>query len=315
MKIKHILGTSLILNLAAGASANTTVDDLFRDATIQPDDSIVEPDCGSETVATVVTKDNDLYLFCSDAEGKTAVIEVREDRGDETLIDESMTPSELLRSVVPKGVEVPKAVLKRLETCSTSARATAWRVGEWDLDRVARAASNSRGTCSAPSLGMSPTVFFNNTTYCGWVGATSAGSHNPAWHAHGASYLHANNEGSPNHAGPHLPPYEYYYADEDELGDARYARARVRSCGGKTRLRSWVKASATSGSWSPKWDWEVPSGYVSTMAYYANSQHSLWMGYDADDVFFRADAIGSASFGSRFYFLKYGWGENCDMKF
>ncbi len=315
MTYKHFLSTLLVLSPAAGALAGTTVDDLFREAANPPGEEIVEPSCGDETIATVVTKDNDLYLFCADQDGKTLVVEVREDRGDETRLDESAKPADLLRKIVPAGTSVPKDVIERLEKGTSSARSTPWRVGRWDLERVSRAGSADRATCSAPSLGMSPTIFFNNTTYCGWVAAASTYSHLSSWHAHGASYLNGNNEGSPNHAGPHLPPYEFYYADEDELGDARYGRARVRSCGGSTQLRSWVKASAVNGSWTPKWSWVIPSGYISTMAYYANTQHSLWMGYDADDIFFRADALGSASFGSRFYFLKYGYGENCDMKF
>ena len=318
MKPMTLCSAMLLLTPVANAANPVTVDDLFAADIGMPSTEIVEPTCGADTIASVTTKANDLYLFCADTDGKTVVVEVREDHGDETRLDEKRRPAELLQALVPKGTRIPQDVIERLTKGSTQRRAEPFRVGQWNLEKVravASTASDDRATCNTPSLGMSPDAFFNDTTYCGMVHGGHTTSNNPAWHAHGASYLQFNGEGSSNHAGPHLPPWEYYYADEDENGDARYGRARVRSCGGTTRLRSWVKASANSGSWSPKWNWNVYNGYITTMAYYANPQHSMWMGYDADDIYFRADSLDSGSFGSRFYFFKYGWGENCDMKF
>ncbi|MFK8016131.1 MAG: hypothetical protein AB8G17_11915 [Gammaproteobacteria bacterium] len=310
-----LLCSALLLATPAATAANpVTVDDLFAASIGEPSTAITEPTCGKDTIASVTTKANDLYLFCADTDGKTVVVEIREDRGDETLLDETLSPVQLLRTVVPKGMKIPGDVVDRLATGKAQERSAPFKVGEWDVARAAEVAAVDRASCNTPSLGMSPSAFFNNTTYCGWVAGQSASSSNSAWHAHGASYMNIPGEGSSNHAGPHLPPFEFYYADEDELGDARYGRARVRSCGGTTRLRSWVKASANSGSWTPKWNWTISSGHTATMVYYANPQHSMWMGYDADDIFFRVDNP-TGSFGSRLYFFKYAYGQNCDMKF
>ncbi|MDZ4814328.1 MAG: hypothetical protein SGI99_17215 [Pseudomonadota bacterium] len=107
-----------------------------------------------------------------------------------------------------------------------------------------------------------------------------------------------------------------YYAGEDEDGGARFGRALVQSCSGTTRFRGWLKSSPTTGSWGdPRAEFYVAQGQVLVMHLWGNNQHSLWMGYDADDMRFRADAVNDATFGSRMYFAKYGWGTRCDIRY
>ena len=270
--------------------------------------------CGDNTIAIITTKENDVYVFCTGEDGDVAVMEAISSSERPSLLDEILDPVDLLKAVASPEVDVPEEVIARIKTGKLRQGTEPFRVGRPNY-RMA-AASKTGSACATPSLNFSPSsVFFNNTTYCGWVSGTSSSSNDADWHALSASALHANGEGSHNHAGPHNPPFEYYYADEDEEGDARYGRARVRSCGGTTRFRGWWRPSPTTGSWALIAEYYVPSGWTYTMAWYSNSQQSLWMGYDADDIRFRADALGGATFGSRFYFLKYAYGENCALKF
>lgn len=286
---------------------------------IAPDQSLQTNDapCGKNTVAVINTDQHDQYTFCADGDG-VAVMELLYDDGSRpSLLDKYTDPIELLTAIMPLHADIPEDIVESIRNGERLAKhTTPFTVGQTKyFDEPAAALESSKGACSPPSLSFSINEFVNDTTFCGFVAGQSVSSGNSSWHAHGASAYNVPGEGSGSHAGPHLPPYEFYYADEDEEGDARYGRARVRSCGGTTKFRGWKKPSPTTGSWSPIATYNVPGGYTYTMKWYSNSQHSLWMGYDADDIWFRADALGNASFGSRFYFLKYAWGTNCDLKY
>jgi hypothetical protein len=276
--------------------------------------------CGTNTVAIIHTEEHDQYVFCVNEKGDIAVIETLVD-GQEvrSRLDQFYNPIDLLEAVVPSGLAVPEEVRLSLKQAKALQRETPHVLGQPDPTKamVVNASQVSAASCSTPSLGFSPAqAFFNDYTYCGFVYASSSRSSFSGWHAHAASLLTGNNEGSHQHAGPHRPPHEYYYADEDEEGDARYGRARVQSCGGTTMLRGWSKSSPTTGNWSLFATFYVPIGSVTTMAWYSNAQRSLWMGYDADDISFRVDTLDSVtSFGSLFYFLKYAYGPNCDLKY
>ena len=270
--------------------------------------------CGINTIAVINTKRGDQYTFCADGKG-TAIMELTLDDGSEaSLLDEITDPVELLATVTPLDVVIPDDVMKSVQNGTRSDRKTPFVAGESQV--VPQETDASKAACATPSLGfsVSNSEFVGNPTYCGFVHGSTTSSGNSSWHHHWSSVFNIPGEGSHSHAGPH-EPWKNWYADVDEEGDARYGRARVRSCGGTTLFRGWKKASPTTGSWSPIATYNVPSGWLYTMKYYANSQHSIWMGYDADDIRFRADALGSASFGSIFYFLKYGWGTNCDLTF
>jgi len=271
--------------------------------------------CGVDTIAIINTAQNDQYTFCADGEG-TAVMELLYDDGErESLLDKITDPIDLLATVTPAYVDIPSEVLVSIAEGQSLQNAASFVVGKAayiaDTDEVNL---SSKAACSTPSLGFSISEFVNSTTYCDFVSGTTTSSGNSNWHHHWASAFNVPGEGSHSHAGPH-EPFKQWFADEDEEGDARYGRARVRSCGGTTLFRGWKKASPTTGSWSPIATYHVPSGYLYTMKWYSNSQHSIWMGYDADDIRFRADALGNASFGSRFYFLKYAWGTSCNLKY
>ncbi len=267
--------------------------------------------CGQKTLAVINTEDSRQYVFCAGDEG-TAVMELKPDNGKGSLLDEISDPIELLATVTPAPVSIPDEILVSVADGKPLSNGEIFRVGEFEM--LEQQTYSTKAACAMPSLGFSMSEFINDSTFCGTVAGSSNSSNNSAWHHHWASALHVPGQGSASHTGPSPNVYQWS-ADDDEDGDARYGRARVRSCGGTTQFRGWVKASPTTGSWSPLATYYVPSGYYYTMKWYSNSQRSIWMGYDADDIRFRADALGNASFGSRFYFLKYAWGNNCDLKY
>ena len=285
-------------------------------ANYQAEDQVRSNDtpCGSDTVAVIRRGDRRTYAFCVNDEGVT-VLEAGPDDGSRSVLDENTDPLEILRSVAPEDEDLPSDVVRSIEEKQNYRTSGPFRSGPSDISADAPVLE-AHGNCLSPASNFTISQFFNDTTFCAWVGGPAARSNNdPDWHQRTASLLHSNGQGSSNHEGPHAPPTTYF-ADEDEEGDARYGRARVRSCGGTTRFRGWVKASPTTGDWNTIADWHVGPGQVFTMIWYANPFHSLWMGYDADDIRFRADSLGSSTtHGSYFYFLKYAYGPDCDMKF
>jgi hypothetical protein len=274
--------------------------------------------CGADTIAVINTERKDRYIFCSSKEG-TAVIEVLSPRAKRiSLLDSHADPLDLAAAVLPKKARLPEDILLAIGTGERPAlrldRPLPFTVGTADY-AAADWAGQEKAACATPSNGgFDMSEFINDDTFCGIVQVSSTSSGNTQWHQHYASALDIAGEGSHAHAGPHEPGFDWF-ADEQEQGDARYGRARVQSCGGTTQFRGWVKASATSGSWGELAEYFVPSGSTYLMKWYSNPFHSLWMGYDADDIRFRADALDGASFGSRFYFVKYAWGTQCDMVF
>lgn len=272
--------------------------------------------CGSDTLAVINTTQKDRYIFCAGREG-TSVIEVLPPRSKRiSRLDSYSDPLELLAAVLPKHARVPDEVMMAIGTGepldARFIRSAPFTVGSADYSDTP---AQQKAACSTPSLGaFDMSEFINDNTFCGIVHGSSVSSNNTQWHHLWSSAMGIAGEGSHAHAGPHEPSKDWF-ADVDENGDARYGRALVHSCGGTTQFRGWVKASPTTGSWDQFAEYFVPSGSTYLMKAYGNPFHSLWMGYDADDIRFRADALDGASFGSRFYFIKYAWGENCDMVF
>jgi hypothetical protein len=307
MKTHILLGLTLPFALLADAGASTLSLAQQR---------VNDAPCGSDTIAVVNTPSNNRYVFCASSEG-TSVIEVLAAGNPRaSLLERHRDPVDLLAAVLPRDVKVPDEVLLAVSAGSKADMrlygATPFTVGKANYTRDDGAA---KATCAAPGTGaFDMSEFINDDTFCGIVHGSGSSSHNTQWHQLTASAFGIAGEGSHTHAGPHEPFYNWY-ADVDEEGDARYGRAMVRSCGGTTQFRGWVKASPTTGSWDELAEYFVPSGDVYLMKWYSNPFKSLWMGYDADDIRFRADAQGSASFGSTFYFIKYAWGTNCDMVF
>jgi hypothetical protein len=281
--------------------------------------------CGVHTIAVINTEGGDRYIFCGAKSGSFA-IEVRANAdASPGLLDRYDDPVALLAAVLPANEMLPEPVMRAIERgeplTSEKRSVDPWVVGT-SLESFERA-SASKASCAAPALstnGFDPwDEFFVNSVYCGLVHTQSASSNDTDWHQQFASNTTGTNEGSHQHAGPH---YNYgdgilpYYADEDEDGGARFGRALVRSCSGTTRFRGWLKASPTTGSWGdPIAEYYVPQGSTYVMRLWANPQHSLWMGYDADDIRFRVDAVSGSSFGSRMYFAKYGWGTSCAINY
>ncbi|TQV74538.1 hypothetical protein FKG94_16125 [Exilibacterium tricleocarpae] len=282
----------------------------------------LESACGVDrTLAVVRTERDDRYIFCA-GEDTVNVIELQRDDGESrSRLTRFESADKLFFQLVPSAVDIPMSVLASLRLEGT-APAQPWVLDMADDSTLRQSAGKGKvaasggaafASCAAPSLGLDvKEEFFNDYTFCDHVAVGSAYSNLPSWHASGASFLHALGQLSPSHAGPH-EPWKQWFADEDEEGDARFARARVRSCGGTTRLRTWHKASATTGSWNKVGDIDIPSGWIGTQQLFGNPQHSLWMGYDHDDFWFRSDPYAGASIGSLHYYAKYAWGVNCDL--
>jgi len=329
----------LIAALVIGSSAHTLPSQASSDTVIiEPESSVAGravPDplywaavnadpCGVDTVAVIHTGTGDQYTFCTGTLGTATMELLASGDASRSLLGRYDSPLALFDAVLPAGTVVPAPVRTAIaEGRSVAAKRreqAPFTVGKAAYDFVSRAFA--KAACATPSLSFDPMdAFFGDTTFCGMVDTHSTSSNNTDWHQQTASntYDAGGNEGSHNHAGPH---YDYgdgvitYFADEDEDGGARFGRARVRSCDGTTRFRGWLKASPTTGSWGdPNAEFYVPQGAVYAMHLWPNAQHSLWMGYDADDVRFRVDAIGGSSFGSRMYFAKYGWGTQCDINY
>jgi hypothetical protein len=283
--------------------------------------------CGAETLAVVHTKAGDQYTFCAGPLGTATMELLASGDASRSQIDRYDNPVALFDAVLPAGTVVPAALRGAIaegRALTAKQRGDApFTVGKRSYDFAA--GSSAKAVCAAPPLNTNGfdawDEFFGDSTYCGLVATHSASSNDTDWHQQTASntFDAGGNEGSHNHAGPH---YDFgdgvitYYADEDEDGGARFGRALVHSCVGTTHFRGWVKASPTTGSWGdPAAEFYVPQGELYVMRLYGNAQHSLWMGYDADDIRFRVDAVNGSSFGSRMYFAKYGWGPQCDINY
>ncbi len=283
--------------------------------------------CGRDTIAVINTDRGSRYIFCAADEG-TATIEVlASGNASESLIDRYDDPTSLLHAVLPKGAQVPPQVALAIEKgYSIPTPGTAAMPFTLGVEPVVHAASQqAKAACATPPLntnGFSANAeFFHDSTYCGLVDTHSISANNSSWHHQWASntFDAGGNEGSHTHAGPH---YDYgdgvitYYADEDEDGGGRFGRALVQTCGGGALFQGWLKASPTTGSWnSPVVEYNVPAYALYIMRLWANAQHSVWMGYDADDIRFKVTAQNGGSFGSRMYFAKYGWGTQCAIKY
>lgn len=281
--------------------------------------------CGKDTIAVINTDWGDRYIFCASDEGSATMEVLASGNIADSLLERFDNPLALFTAVVPKGTNVPEQVTLAIEKGQSLASAKRevppFRAG---VDTQSfEPSAEAKASCSTPSLytsGFNPwTAFFHDSTYCGFVATSSSSSSNTQWHQQRASNTNGNSEGSHQHAGPH---YDYggglltYYADEDEDGGARLGRALVSSCSGTTRFRGWLKASPTTGSWgNHKAQYYVPQGSLYVMHLWANSQHTLWMGNDADDIRFRVDSLAGSTFGSRMYFAKYGWGTQCNIKY
>ncbi|HVI02125.1 MAG TPA: hypothetical protein VM869_25605 [Enhygromyxa sp.] len=270
--------------------------------------------CGDKTLASIVTENNDHYVFCATPDGDSIVIESLWDGAErESLLEQIQRPADVLRAVYPVGEEIPAALLDALEVGAVDFANSAFPIRRGRVDPTLPV---FRATCSTPDLGFTvpgsyDPEFVTDTTECGFVHAADSSAHNEGYHQRTSSLATvALNHGM---AGPHLPP-EYYYADEDETDQAaRYGRAKVHSCGGTTTFEGWWRGAPGVGSWEDMTTYNVPSGSVYLMKWYGNPQHSLWMGYDSDDMRFKATATGGSSFGSNFFFAKFAWGTSCDL--
>ncbi len=281
--------------------------------------------CGNDTIAVINTDWGDRYIFCASDEGSATMEVLASGNVADSLLERFDNPLALFAAVVPKGTSVPEQVTLAIEkgqSLASAERAVPPFKAGVDTQSFAPS-TEAKVSCPAPSLntnGFNPwTEFFHNSTYCGLVATSTTSSSNTQWHHQWAGNTNGSNEGSSQHAGPH---YNFggglitYYADEDEDGGARFGRALVRSCSGTTRFRGWLKASPTTGSWGThRAQYYVPQGSLYVMRLWANSQRTLWMGNDADDIRFRVDALAGSTFGSRMYFAKYGWGTQCNIKY
>jgi hypothetical protein len=333
---------TLIAALVIGLSAHATPSQASSNTVvIEPESSVAEwavPDplhwaavnaapCGADTLAVIHTGTGDQYTFCAGPLGTATMELLASGDASRSLLDRYDNPAALFDAIVPVGTVVPaplRMAIAEGRNAPAKRRGQApFTAGRRNYDFAPRAAA--KAACAAPQLstnGFDPwEEFFGDPTFCGIVHTQSASWNDTDWHQETASntYDAGGNEGSHNHAGPH---YDYgdgvitYFADEDEDGGARFGRALVRSCVGTTRFRGWLKASPTTGSWGdPIAEFYVPQGELYVMRLWANSPHSLWMSYDADDIRFRVDAVNGSSFGSRMYFAKYGWGTQCDINY
>ncbi len=278
--------------------------------------------CGPRTLLVAHSDSGDRYVFCADGDN-IGVLETLAD-GDESrsLIGHVADAVDLLAELVPERTHVPDDVLAAVAGGKGEPRLTRmvpFVVGTPRLRPIGHSAAKL--ACAAPTRPFDPWVaFFNDSTYCGLVHTQFNTSNNSGYLQVTASlqYDAGGNEGSHQHAGPHEDfggGTLYYYADEDEDGGARYGYSRVRACDGNVRLRSWKRPAPNTGSWDLIIDATVMEGATAGYYMWGNGPHSLWMGYDADDMRFRVDTIGTASFGALVYYAKYAWGPSCAMKF
>jgi hypothetical protein len=280
--------------------------------------------CGPRTLVMVHTNAGDRYVFCSH-EGSIAVIEILAD-GDaaRSLVGKSLSPVDLLARVLPLQTAVPDHVLKAMAgEGSASGRdgyAAPWVVGvPRARPSLMGATSPSKAACARPQLPFTPSLaFFQDPTDCGIMDTQVNTSDNSGHFQVTASLRNIPGEGSALHAGPHTPlgNGEFYeHTGDDEDGGARYGFMRIKACDGSVRARGWRKKSPTEGSFVSLFDVTVEEGETSGFYIWANPFHSLWMGYDADDMRLRADANGQASFGALIYYAKYAWGTQCGLNF
>ena len=270
--------------------------------------------CGENTLASIVTENNDHYVFCASPDGDSIVMESLWDgAGRESLLDQVQHPADVLRAVYPVGEEIPAALLDALEAGEVDFENPAFPIRRGRVDPTLPV---FRAACSTPSLGFNlpssyEPEFVTDLTYCGFghIGSVSADDEDYHQRTSSSATIALNN----GMEGPHNPPEEYY-ADQDETDQAaRYGRAKVHSCGGTTTFEGWWRGAPGVGSWEPMASYNVPDGNVYLMKWYGNPQHSLWMGYDSDDMRFKATATGGASFGSNFFFAKFAYGTDCDL--
>lgn len=282
--------------------------------------------CGRRTLLVVNNDRGDRYVFCT-LQGGIAVAEILADGDDRrSLIGATPAPVDLLAQVLPPDAQVPDDVLAAVAgdpgAIGRRGVAAPWVVGVPAVrTAVARSSGGAKAICAAPTRPFNPMeVFFHDSTYCGIVHTQNHTANNSGAFQVTASLQHdaGGNEGSHQHAGPHENfggGTLYYFADEDEDGGARYGYTRIRVCDGSVRVRGFKKPSPTTGSFESQFDSTVHEGETLGFYMWGNSPHSLWMGYDADDMRFRADAIGQASYGGLVYYAKYGWGPQCDINY